>query len=360
MNILIASESLLYGGKERLLVELIKGLQKCPDVNCELVLTKKEIHYEDIFSTGVKIHFMVRENIKKDPSLFFKFYKIAKNYDPNVIHVWGNMVAIYAIPSKVLLNIPMINNQITDAPEEVKMGLLGPTLTFPFSDMIVSNSKVGLKSYHAPQDKSSVIYNGFDFRRIENLDKPEIVRAKYKLNTPYTVAMVASFSDKKDYKTYLHAALSILEKRKDITFLCIGKGDAGRYKKMVPELHKENIRFLGRVAKVEPIMNVCDIGILATYTEGISNSIMEFMALGKPVVATDGGGTNELIIDGKTGFLIPQKSCEKLEEKIIFLINNPENKEEMGKMGELRVRNLFGIDKMVKEFISTYHQILKK
>ena len=49
-----------------------------------------------------------------------------------------------------------------------------------------------------------------------------------------------------------------------------------------------------------------DICLLSTFTEGISNSIMEYMALGKPVIATDGGGTKEIVDDGETGFLIGQ------------------------------------------------------
>ena len=168
MKILLFIESLRSGGKERRLVELIKGLQKYPDIECELVLTKKEIHYSDIFNTGIKFHYIIRKNLKKDPRLFLLFYKIAKKFKPDIIHVWGNMVAIYAIPAKVLLGIPMINNQITVAPLKVSGGLFSHHITFPFSDRILANSYAGLKSYNAPKVKSSVIYNGFDFNRIAN------------------------------------------------------------------------------------------------------------------------------------------------------------------------------------------------
>ena len=81
MKILFYIESLNSGGKERRLVELIKGLSKYPDIEMELVLTRDYIHYKEISDTGIKIHFNIRKGLKKDPRLFFKFYKIAKKFE---------------------------------------------------------------------------------------------------------------------------------------------------------------------------------------------------------------------------------------------------------------------------------------
>lgn len=84
---------------------------------------------------------------------------------------------------------------------------------------------------------------------------------------------------------------------------------------MVKPEYKDNIKFLSSQENVESIMNICDIGVLASFTKGFSNSIMEFMALGKPMIATDGGGTKELVVDGNTGYLIPKKAHEILTKK---------------------------------------------
>ncbi len=150
MKILFFIESLHAGGKERRLVELLKGLSRHEDISMELALTRRDIHYTDIFNLNIKTHYIERKYFKKDPSLFFKFYRIAREFKPDIIHVWGNLAAIYAIPAKVILKVSMINNQITDAPTEVNNGLLSHKVTFPFSDFLVANSKAGLKSYNAP------------------------------------------------------------------------------------------------------------------------------------------------------------------------------------------------------------------
>jgi glycosyltransferase involved in cell wall biosynthesis len=358
MKILFFIESLRSGGKERRLVELIKGL-RChySDVEIELVLTRQDVHYTEIFDTGIKIHYVVRKGLKKDPRIFFQFYKIVKKIKPDIINVWGNMVAIYAIPSKVLFGIPMINNQITNAPLKVSKGIFSHQLSFIFSDKIISNSYAGLKAYNSPKEKSSVIYNGFDFNRISNLKVKEEVRKIFQIETTYVVGMIASFSSNKDYTSFLNAALLILEKRRDVTFLCVGSGDYSVYNSIVPSKLNNKIKFLGKQNNVESIMNVCDIGVLSTYTEGISNSLLEFMALGKPVIATDGGGTKELVVNHNCGYLITVKSPELLCQKIEVLLENNDEREFFGLNCKKRIKKNFNIEKMVSSFYSIYNEI---
>lgn len=354
MKILFFIESLRSGGKERRLIELLTGLQKYKGIHCELVLTRSQVHYKEIYNLKIPIHVIERKKVQKDPRLFFQFFNITKKIKPDLIHVWGNLAAIYAIPTKLFLRIPMINNQIADAPLKLPERILSYKLTFPFSDLIIANSKAGLLVYKPPKEKSMVIYNGFDFNRLNNIKDVEELRKKFNISSSFVVGMVANFSVRKDYKSYINAALNILQSIEDVTFLCVGSGDNSDYIKMVPEKFKENILFIEAQEDVLSLMNICDVGVLSTYTEGISNSIMEFMALGKPVVATDGGGTKELLSDGITGYLVPRKSVKELTEKIIKLLNNRALRNEMGKNGLVRIHEEFGINSMILAFIKVY------
>ena len=358
MKILFFVESLRSGGKERRLVELIKGLLKHDDISMELALMEEDIHYDDIASTGIQIHYVLRKNLKRDPRVFFKFYNVVKKMKPDIIHVWGNMVAIYAIPAKVLLNIPMVNNQITDAPTDVGTSLMGPRSTFRYSDMILANSQAGLKAYNAPLEKSSVIYNGFDFNRVSSLKEKTEVAEKFNIHTKYVVGMVASFSYKKDYNAYIKAATLVLEKNREVTFICVGSGDATEQEQLVKEKDKNNILFLGKQQGVESIMNICDIGVLATFTEGISNSILEFMALGKPIVATGAGGCSELIAHTKNGFLLEVGNFKELANKITYLLENENERINFGNMSKKIVNDKFSITKMIDAFKTVYTSIL--
>ena len=226
LKILFFIENLHSGGKEQRLVELVKELSKLNQYEIDIVLTRPGIHYTEVQDLDVRIHYVLRSRIKKDPSIFFRFLILARKIKPDVIHVWGNIVALYAIPTKLLLKIPIINGQVADAPEFVDNSILGKKSTFKFSDRIIGNSKAGLLAYKAPQEKSSLIYNGFNFERIKFLAHKEQVIKKLNISTKYIIAMVGTFYFKKDYKTYIDAANQILNLRRDITFLAIGSGDS--------------------------------------------------------------------------------------------------------------------------------------
>jgi glycosyltransferase involved in cell wall biosynthesis len=356
LKILFFIESLRLGGKERRLVELLKYLNSNHHFEILLVLTRNEIDYQEVYDFGINIQIIERKYFKKDPKLFFSFYKIAKEYKPDILHVWGNMVALYAIPAKLLLNIPLINSQITDAFDAVPEGLLSHKTTFRFSDLIIANSNAGLKSYKSPMKKSRVIYNGFDFERLKNIRPTNEIRNLFNIKTKFVVGMAATFSELKDYKSYIIAANILLSEGINCTFLCMGKGDDLSYRELVLPEWKENVKFLGLQSDVESVMDCCDVGVLSTYTEGLPNSVLEFMALGKPVVVTKGGGTEELVLNKETGFLVNQQSPGDLAENIRFLLENPEKAQKMGEKGKERIYSNFTLSTMAQQFVKVYDE----
>jgi len=357
MRILFFTDTLDVGGKERRLTELIKALNLLKEIDFELVVMSKDIHYKEILDLGIKIHYITRKT-KHDVSVFYRFYKLCKSYKPDFVHCWDSMTAIYLIPACKLLNIKLINGMVIDSP--VKRNIfnkyyLRAKLTFPFSDAIIGNSKAGLLAYRAPENKSIVIHNGFAFNRTKNLTSMEDIRKELKIDSGYIVGMVASFSDNKDYPTFFKAAETLLEHRKDITFLAIGnRTDSEDSRNLISGQYLGQFRLLGRKSNPESFINAMDICILSTFTEGISNSIMEYMALGKPVIATEGGGTKEIVDEGVTGLLIGQSDPAQLASKIEMLLNNEGLRSEMGKKGNERVSELFSIEQMTGKYVDLY------
>jgi glycosyltransferase involved in cell wall biosynthesis len=108
------------------------------------------------------------------------------------------------------------------------------------------------------------------------------------------------------------------------------------------------VRFLGKRKDVEAIVATLDIGVLCTFVEGLSNSVMEYMAAGKPVVATGGGGTCELVVDGETGCLVPARNAALLAATIEALVDDPERCSRMGLAGQAKLRREFSLERMVE------------
>ena len=359
MKILFFIESLRAGGKERRIVELLKGLKAYPEVEIALVLTREEVHYEEIYKLNIPIHFIKRKYLKKDPLLFMKFYRIVKSFKPDLIHVWGVMVAVYSVPSVAILKIPLINNMITDTSPKHKWR---NKLAFNYSSRIISNCYAGLEAYEAPELKSGVIYNGFDFNRLISIDSRNKIKEELGVNTTFVVGMVATFSDRKDYATYVKSAIEVLAETRDVTFICVGDGDDTNIKMMIPEALKDYILFLGPRNNVEAIVNICDIGVLTSninyHGEGISNSLMEFMASEKPVIATNHGGSVELVKDGTTGYLVEAFNPIEIKEKLLHLLRNKDSRLKMGSLAKERIEKEFNIKTMVDSFYQEYRNVI--
>jgi glycosyltransferase involved in cell wall biosynthesis len=311
-----------------------------------------------------KIYKRAERKIKKDPRVFYSLYKICRDFKPDIIHSWGSMPSIYALPVAKLLHIKFINAMISNAVcKRGSKSWVRARLTFPFSDVVVSNSKAGLIAHNAPLSRSKVIHNGFNFNRISDILPEKEVRKRFNINTPVIVGMVGAFHNRKDYSTFIKASLKIIKNRNNVTFLLVGDGpNLEKCKEMVPTENKNSLKFLGQQNDVESIIHIFNIGVLTTndlvHKEGVSNSIMEYMAFAKPVIASDGGGTNEIVVDGKTGYIVEPGNADQLAGKIEYLLDNPELSIEMGFLGYQRVLEEFGIQKMVQTTHELYEEVL--
>lgn len=361
MNILLCIDNLGRGGRERRIVELMKGLLALKSFTLTLVVFSNRVEYPEVQKMDVEVHLLPRIP-KKDPRIFFKFYSICKKAKPDLIHSWGDMATIYAIPSAQLLRIRLFNGSVADAPHMPtwrNTEFLRKKITSPFSFKVIGNSQEGLKQYKIPNNKAVCIYNGFDFARTGNLKEVHEIRKELNIQTRNLVGMIGAFHERKDYTTFLSMAKKVIDQGFDVSFLAIGEGPSRKdYMEGIEEKYRSQIIFTGMRKDVESIIQSLDIGVLATnsevHGEGISNAILEYMALGKPVVATDGGGTPEIVVDNTTGFIVKAKSPKDLAKKVIFLLKNPTISQVMGKKGKARVWELFNLQDMAKAYINLY------
>ena len=360
MKLIYLIESFNGGGKERRLLELIDSLNKSDLIKFKILVLNKlnKYSYVKVKDFSKNIHFLKHKN----PFLVVKeIHEHIKEFKPDLIHSWAYNTSIFSIFSKLRLKIPLIDSSIstaTDINSIFHKQYFINKLIFFFSDLIISNSNAGLKSYDPPKHKSLFIHNGFNFKRLDNLCHVITIRDKFDISTTNIIGMFATFSKKKDYHTYIKAALLVLKEFDDISFLCVGKGDSTNYQKLIPSKFSSKIIFLNNQIDVESLMNICNFTVLSTYTEGISNSIMESMALKKPVIATSGGGTNEIIIDDVNGYLIPKNSPFILSKKIIFLLNNPRIVYKFGLNSYGHINANFSISQMVNLTHDQYLKIL--
>jgi len=230
------------------------------------------------------------------------------------------------------------------------------------SDAIVSNSNVGLKARRVPRNKAYVIYNGFDFNRFNNCVKKEQIRRSLGISSKYVVVMMARIDASKDWDTFLQVAEILQKEEVDVSMLSVGDGyNKGVMMKKAERLGLKNVVFAGRRNDVESILNASDISVLFSSNssrEGVSNSILESMAAGLPVIATNSGGTPEIIQDGINGYLVKHHDYIKVVSIIKELIDNSVTRQQIGTKARIDIQNRFSLEKMVQEYKDLYLHLL--
>jgi len=355
-------ENLLSGGRERRLIEFLKACHGRGDIENHLIILSDEIFFTEIKDIP---HTIISRKEFNEAECLYKIFKFCKKYDPDIIHAWGELAACHASVVKFVLRKKMINGMVSSASDKITLKRqVYARFSFVFSDIILSNSLAGLRSFNVPKKKSRQVYNGFNYDRLKNLKSKEEIVDRFNIRTKMIVGMVANFTAHKDYDTYLEAAKKIVGMRKDVSFLCVGEGwNMGIKQSRSMEDYKkeyacENIIFTGMQKDIESISNILDIGVLISHGEAISNSILEYMALGKPVIATNKGGTPELIENNGNGFLVEYKNVDELVEKLQLLINDGMLREKMGNRSKQIIEEKFSIKSMVNGIIGIYTSLL--
>ncbi len=363
IKILHITESLRGGGKERQIVELLKANQKSQEYLHELVIIKDINEYPETKTLNTRIH-VLHYKYRKDLSIFSKFKKIVKEFNPDIIQSWGSMASIYSFMTARSLNIKFLNYSIQNGIcRKYGSEWIRGKIVYPRSDIVAANSYAGIEAYPAPQEKAHVIYNGVHLERFENLQDKSIIRKKFKIETPYVIGMVGALHPRKDFYTFIKAANILCQSRNDITFVIIGNGTMQEEleKTVIPDV-RNKILFLGRQSDVESIVNVFDVAVLTTnndvHREGIANVIIEYMALGKPVIATLGGGTPEIVDNHITGKIIRQHSVGELVNGITYFLDNERDRQEFGRRGKEKIEKGFTIDLMNRAFCELYKEMM--
>lgn len=211
----------------------------------------------------------------------------------------------------------------------------------------------------APRGKFRLIYNGVDPGRFSGTDK---LAAKEALGLPQgpVVGTVAALVPVKGLEYFLEAARSVSSEVPRTAFVIAGGGVLEEtLRKMAKDLGLD-VRFLGPRKDVPLVLSALDVFVLPSLSEGMGLSIMEAMAAGLPVVATEVGGVPELVVDGSTGILVPPKDPDALAEAILECIREKGRAEEMGRRGRERVRASFPLSRMIREHEALYEELLEE
>jgi glycosyltransferase involved in cell wall biosynthesis len=207
----------------------------------------------------------------------------------------------------------------------------------------------------APRNSVVVLENGVDLARFAGVTT---IRA---FRRPPRVGVLANLRPVKGLDVFVRAAAEVARAHPDVLFRVGGEGDQRpALERLAGELGLgRRLQLPGAVADVPAFLAGLDVGVLCSRSEGLSNAVLEYMAAGRPVVATAVGGTPELIEDGVHGLLVPPGDPAALADAVRRLLEDPVLAGRLAAAARRRVREHFSRERMVERFEAFYERCVR-
>ena len=297
----------------------------------------------------------------------FRMAKIMRDFRPHIVHT-RNFGALEGIAAARLARIPVAIHSEHGYELEIMGGLplrrraLCHAL-FAMTDTVFTVTK-DLRDYHAKQSwtapkKIAILPNGVNTEKFSPFRESAHDTRKALGIPPERIILgsVGRLVPIKDHATLLRAAEILVRHGKDIHVLLVGSGSEQTNLTAQAAATSElagRTTFTGSSDKVPQLLNAMDIFVLPSINEGMSNTLLEAMSCGLPVVATRVGGNTELAEEGRSAYLFEARGAQSLSEILEHLVNSPEVRSELGTSARLRVLREFSLAGMVERYRDLY------
>jgi L-malate glycosyltransferase len=304
-----------------------------------------------------------------------RFAQYLKKHEIDVVHTHDFYTNVFGMAGAALARVPVRIASRRQTSVRPAAQRIVESSAYRLAHAVVANCEEvrhQLLSEGVPAQKVRTIYNGLDFARVEGAqaEKAEVLKA---LNLPESARFVTILANMrahvrhpelvclKDHPTFLRAAQRVHQNVPDAAFIIAGEGEL---KQETIDLARslgieDRTFFIGRCENVAAVLSISEVCVLSSSSEGFANAILEYMAAGRPVVATDVGGAREAIVQGETGYLVPAGDHAQMADHIISLLLDPENARAMGQSGRQRVNEKFSSPRQLQNVESLYHELLK-
>lgn len=295
-----------------------------------------------------------------------------------IVHSYNFYANMFAIPAAKMAGVPSVVASVRDRGVYLdKKQRLANRMVLSMADRILVNAE-SIKDWLLDEGLSGenigVIPNGLDMSRFELNNEDNAIRREFSIPlTSPLVMMLSRLNPQKGVDDFIKAAAQVVKKHPDTRFMIVGEkiADGGngqitkdqayhdQLQKLVDDHGlQESLIFAGHRDDIPALLSEADVSVLPSHNEGLSNTLIESLAAGAPIVTTRVGGNPEVVKDGENGLLVPVQDAPAVAEAICKLLENPELTASMARANKQRARDVFSIDKMVQDTDAFYHRQL--
>ena len=374
--LVLVVDDLGYGGAERQVIELANNLDKSR-FNVHVCSLSEHLPLRDqlnILKTNLHV---VERKFRFDFTVVLRLAHLLRKLKADIVHgyLFGAEIASRLAGSFAGTCAIIGSERNANRVEMEKSNILAYKLTQRWVDIIIANSNAGTESHRKifgfPASNYRVVHNGVDVERFKPLDS-KIIRDKFAIPDKCPViGCFANFKKQKNHAMLFRAFRLVLDSLPDTRLLVVGerptdsRGKLDSYKNHLYHLIDDlGIRyrciFMGHQSNTEQIYPVCNITALSSLHEGIPNVLLESMACGVPVVATNICDNKYIIKNGETGFLIDVGDERTMAERMKTLLIDTQLRQEMGQKARNWMIKEFSVKRLAEKMEAVYTELLNK
>jgi len=363
MKIIFLIRSLDYGGAERQLVTLAKGLHGLGHSVVVAVFYPGGQMETDLNKAGVSVKSLEKKGRWDVMGFLWRLILLVRRENPDILHSYltvPNIISVLLKPVfpslKVVWGVRASDMDLSKYDTLSRLSYRLECLLSRFTDFILANSQAGFHyavKHGFPKSKMDVIYNGIDTERFY----PD-AQARHRIRMEWGVhegekliGIVGRLDPMKDHQTFLEAAAHLAKQRDDVRFVCIGDGPkeyCNKLQTLGNDLRlRKRLIWAGARKDMHDVYNALDIATSSSISEGFSNVIGEAMSCGIPCVVTDVGDSALLV--GNAGVVVPPKNSYELASGWLYLLNHPKEYLKLSVLSRERIICNFNLEVLYKK-----------
>ncbi len=366
---------LAIGGLENGLVNVINHMPADRYRHAIVCLTDFTDFRDRITRTDVELVAIHKKN-GIDWSSYTKIWQVIKQFKPTILHTRNLPTMEYAIAA-TLAGVPyrVHGEHGRDVHDHYgtsqKFRLFRKFVALWIHHFIAVSEDLAhwfQESIGINRDRISQIYNGVNVQRFHprQRNRPKVLPEEFVAPDRFIVGTVGRMQTVKDQATLVRAFLHLRQIFPDgaerVRLVLVGDGPLrGEIEQIIiDEGMTQNVWLSGERQDIPDLMRSFDLFVLPSEAEGISNTILEAMASGLPIIATNVGGNLELVKHGDTGYLVPPKNPVAMAEAIMIYLKDEELVRQHGRAGRVMAESQFSLHTMVNQYLAVYDSLLSK
>jgi glycosyltransferase involved in cell wall biosynthesis len=374
VRLLLVISSLEHGGAERQVIHLANHLPT-KDFDVHICSLSSLVPMAENLRNRGQLH-VVEKTWRFDTSVVARVAQLMRELRIQIAHAFLFDAEIVTRLAARWAGVPVVvaSERNTDYQHPLSHEL-ALRLTRSFFDVMIANSSSGkqfnIRTLGLPANRIHVIHNGVDVTRFRPEDR---TAARRKLDLPvddHVIGMAASFKRQKRHGDFFKVAQALLGRFPNTWFLCAGEplrdnqqGAEDYHREMrslVENLRiKDRVRFVGKRDDMPTVFNACDVTMLTSSREGTPNVLLESMACGVPVIATDVADNAYVVPDGRVGYIVPLGDVDRMVDRAATLLGDPAHRAAMGHAARTWVEKEFSLTALVSKTATVYQNYLSK